>query len=41
MRFGEETLPWEVAVVAVVKGEPKYVIQMGDTMSIIREDVET
>ncbi len=41
MRFGEKTLPWEVAVVAVMKGEPKYVIQMGDSISVIREEAET
>ena len=41
MRLGEKTMPWEVAVVAVVKGEPKYVIQMGDSISVIREEAET
>lgn len=41
LRIGEKTLPWEIAVLAVVKGDPKYVIQMGNRISVIREEVET
>ena len=41
MKIGEETLPWEVAVVAVVKGKPRYVVQMGDTISVIGDKCDT
>ena len=41
MKIGEKTLPWEVAVVAVVKGKTRYVVQMGDTISVIGDKSET
>ena len=41
MKIGEKTLPWEVAVVAVVKGKTRYVVQMGDAISVIGDKSET
>ena len=41
MKIGEETLPWKLAVVAVVKGKPSYVVQMGDTISVIGDKCDT
>lgn len=41
MKIGEETLPWKVAVVAVVKGKPSYVVQMGDTISVVGDKCDT
>ena len=40
IRFGEKTLPLEVAVVAVVKGVT-YVIRTANSISVIREEAET
>ena len=41
MKIGEESLPWDVGVVAVVKGKPRYVVQMGDTISVIGDKCDT
>lgn len=41
VRAGETNLPCEVAVVAVVKGEPECVFQIGDSISVVREEGKT